>query len=54
MPIHTVELRLSDVEYHRVRAIAAAQNTSPAQLYCEQMRFWIDDGLFDEDLTGHD
>ena len=54
MPLHTVEIILSEVEYHRVKCIATAQHTNPSKLYQEQMKFWIDEGMFDEDLTGHE
>ena len=54
VPMLTIEARLSDVEFHRVRAIAAAQGTSLAKLYQEQMGFRISERIFDEDLTGHE
>ena len=52
--LHTIELRLNDQEFHRIRLIAAAQNTSPAKVYQNEMRFWIEEGMYDETLTGHD
>lgn len=52
--LHTIELRLTDQEYHRVRLIAAAENTSPAKVYRDGLNFWIEEGMYDETLTGHD
>jgi len=51
---HTIEIHLSDEEYHRVKLIAAVQNITPAKLYRNELKFWIAEGMYDEVLTGHD
>ena len=52
--LHTIELRLTDQEYQRVRLIAASMNTTPAKFYRAEVKELINSGLFDEMLTGHD
>jgi len=52
--LHTIELRLSDQEFYRVRLIAASMNTTPAKFYRDEVKELINSGLFDEMLTGRE
>ena len=50
----TIKLRLTTGEYLRLKLISRAVGVTPAEFLRNNLVERIDDGLFDEMLTGHD
>jgi len=52
--MHTIELNLTTTEYRRAKLIAAVMKTTVGEVYRNELNEMIENGLFDEMLTGHD